>query len=74
MWSVSGGLGDALPTIRHVADGPPRAPEPWDAIDLELAAEVRRLADRNLLSGSQIEELWSNFGPWRRAPPVDSWQ
>ena len=44
-----------------MADDPAQAPEPWDAIDLDLAAEVRRLADGNLLSRSQTEELWAAF-------------
>ena len=35
--------------------------QPWELIDRELSAEITRLADRNLLSRSQTEELWSAY-------------
>jgi hypothetical protein len=44
-----------------VADEHPGVPEPWDAIDLELSAEVARLVDLNVLSERQRDKLWSDF-------------
>ena len=39
----------------------PAAPEPWDAIDRDLLAEVGRLVDRKVLTTSQKDELLSAF-------------
>lgn len=44
-----------------VADDHPGVPEPWDAIDLELSAEIARLVDLNVISESQRDKLWSDF-------------
>ena len=33
----------------------------WDAIDLDLSAELSRLVDRKVLTGSQAEELRTEF-------------
>jgi len=44
-----------------VADDDSNAREQWEAINLELMREVTRLVDRNLLSESEKDKIWSAF-------------
>src|SRR5205085_11922814 len=44
-----------------VADDDSNARKQWEAINLELTREVKRLVDRHLLSESEKDKIWSDF-------------
>ena len=52
---------ETLTTILRVSDDQLGVRQPWDEIDLALSAEVARLAEHNVITESETQDLWATF-------------